>query len=133
MTTVTAEEREAALRQVTAMKTIGMSKGGSARQYVPIISWNNKEIWVAVNTITNNVSANVPQPDPGRQVLCSCEGDCGNMCYCYADQLPVSITCTLIVAVILALAFTPLTLLCCIPMLQHLHKVRKIDQLYRLA
>ena len=129
MTTLTAAEREAALRQVTAMDTmntaLSMSKGGSARRYVPIIR-NGDEIWVAVNPVTNSVSADVPQPDPGRQVLCSGEGNYGNTCYCYADQLPVSIICTLIFTVISALVFTPLSLLCCIPMLQHPRKVRKL-------
>ena len=124
---LTAEEREAALRQITAMDTtntaLSMSKGGQARRYVPIMR-SGKEIWVAVNPITNTVSADVPQPDPGRQVLCSGEGNYGNTCYCYADQLPISIICTLIFAVISAVFFTPLSLVCCIPMVQHLRKVR---------
>ena len=131
MTTLTAAEREAALSQVTAMGTINaalsMSEGGSGRRCVPIVR-NEGEIWVAVNPVTNTVSADVPQPDPGRQVLCSGEGNYGNMCYCYADQLPISIICTLIFAGISVLVFTPLSLLCFIPMLQHLRKVRKIDQ-----
>ena len=124
---LTAEEREAALRQITAMDTtntaLSMSKGGQARRYVPIMR-SGKEIWVAVNPITNTVSADVPQPDPGRQVLCSGEGNYGNTCYCYADQLPISIICTLIFAVISAVFFTPLSLVCCIPMVKHLRKVR---------
>ena len=136
MTTLTAAEREAALRQVTAMDTmntaLSMSKGGSARRYVPIIR-NGNEIWVAVNPITNTVSADVPQPDPGRQVLCSGEGNYGNTCYCYADQLPISIICTLIFTVISALVFTPLSLLCCILMFQHLRKVRKLTNFVKLS
>ena len=122
MTTLTAEEREAALRQVAAMDTMN---SGSARRYVPIIR-NGNEIWVAVNPVTNTVSADVPQPDPGRKVLCYSKGKYGNNTCCYADQLPVGIICTLIFTVISALVFTPLSLLCCIPMLQHLRKVRKI-------
>ena len=124
---LTAGERQAALRQITAMDkmntALSMTKGRAARRLVPIIR-SEKEIWVAVNPITNTVSANVPQPKPGRQALCSGENNYGNTCYCYADQLPISIFCTLIFAVISAVFFTPLSLFCCIPMVRHLWKVR---------
>ena len=124
---LTAEERQAALRQITAMDrmntALSMGKGGEARRFVPITR-SGKEIWVAVNPITNTVSANVPQPKPGRQALCSGENKYGNTCYCYADQLPISIFCTIIFAVISAVFLTPLSLFCCIPMVRHLWKVR---------
>ena len=124
---LTAEERQAALRQITAMDrmntALSMGKGGEARRFVPITR-SGKEIWVAVNPITNTVSADVPQPKPGRQVLWSGENNYGYTCYYYADQLPMIIFCTLILAVISAVFFTPLSLFCCIPIVRHLWKVR---------
>ena len=123
---LTAEERQAALRQITAMDrmntALSMGKGGEARRFVPIMR-SGKEIWVAVNPITNTVSADVPQPKPGRQVLWSGVKNYGYTCY-YADQLPMSIFCTLIFAAISAVFFTPLSLFCCIPIVRHLWKVR---------
>ena len=135
MSALTAGEREAALRQITTMDIMNtaasMSKCGDARRYVPITR-NGKEIWVAVNPVTSTVSMDVPQPDPERQVLCSGEGNYGNTCYCYADQLPISIICTLIFTVISAVVFTPLSLLCCIPMVRHLWKVSHCSDPARL-
>ena len=58
----------------------------------------------------------VPQPDPERQVLCSGENNYENTCYCYADQLPISIICTLIFTVTSAIVFILLSFLCHIPM-----------------
>ena len=127
MSVLTATEREEALSQLTTLDklnaTLSQIKFNTYRKRVPIQTENRNEIWVAVDPLTKTVSTNVPQPNPKRLVLCSSESKYGSTCYCYADQLPVSIACTIIWAIISAIVLTPLSLICFIPMIQHLQEV----------
>ena len=124
MSVLTPQEREAALRQVTGLDVLNSAtaKHGRPKRYVPI-THDGKEIWVSVDPLDEIVSTNVPQPDPERQALYGGENQYGCPCYCYADQLPTCITCSLIFTVAMTILFTPLSLICCIPMIQHLQKV----------
>ena len=132
--TLTEEEKRIALSQVTSLDRFAAASdrnrwyygtnGSRAIVCVPPRSSAEKERWVAVDPLTNQIDLNIKQPDLSRTVLYASENTYGCSCYCYEDQLTCCIVWTVISAVIFSILTTPLILPCCIPMIQKMKEVR---------
>ena len=90
---------------------------------VPPKAPDTKEKWIGVNPRDGSIKMDIRQPDPERNVICG-NNDNGCLCYWYADELPCCTVLAVVSAVILSILTTPLILLCCVPMIQRMIKVR---------
>ena len=120
-------ERNIALRQLTAydnfMCAISASNGSTHSPVVVIPSSETveQEKWVGVDSVTA-ITKTVRQPDQERQALIG-YADCGGLCYWYADELPSCLVFLLVMAVVLSILATPLTLLCLVPIMYKVNQV----------
>ena len=90
---------------------------------VPPKAPDTKEKWMGVNPRDGSIKMDIRQPDPERNAVCG-NNDNGCLCYWYADELPCCTVLAVVSAVILSILTTPLILLCCVPMIHRMIKVR---------
>jgi hypothetical protein len=127
---LTYEERRIAINQLTSLDvtyaTIGAMKGKTTYQVVPIPpnSHGEPDRWVAVEPLSEDIRTDIRQPNPEKVVLCASVNDCGCTYYCYGDKISCYIISSIILTAIFSVITTPLLLLCCVPMIKNLIKVR---------
>ncbi len=118
---LTEEELTIALGQVGFIDEYAAARnngaGFSPRVCLPPRKAGENEKWVAIDPLTHQVNADIPQPDPNRTVLYP---DCG---YCYTDKLGPCIKAAIVSTVIFSILTTPIILLCCIPMIKKMKQV----------
>ena len=84
-------------------------------QYTPVPA-QRRELWFSSSMFGNNYA--IEQPDPGRIVLSGSRSKyTGMVRYTYADQLPCMIQASIVCTVIFGILASPVTLLCCIPLI----------------
>ena len=117
---LTNKERQFAINQLRCLDYLKNSR------FVPIPPKHcgEPERWVAVKPFSHGIRTNIRQPDPERAVLCGSHSKYGHIDYYYGDDLSCYIISSIIFTVILSVITTPLLLLCCIPAIKNLVKVR---------
>lgn len=120
------KDKEIAQRQLTSFdRRCGQDDRNIAVVVLPPKRAGGQERWVGVNPVTGEFKRNVEQPDPDRKVVYGGEGHCrGCLCYWYADELPYCMRFFIVMAVVLSILVSPLTLLCLVPMILRLKKVK---------
>jgi hypothetical protein len=118
---LTNEERQIAIDQLTCVDCCR-----STYRVVPIPPERHGEPdrWVAVEPLSKYIQANIRQPDPEKAVLCASVNRCGFVEYFYGDKISCYIISSIILTVIFSVISTPLLLLCCVPMIRKLIKVK---------
>lgn len=132
--TLTEEERRIAESQVSQYDVLTAAsdrnrwfygaRGSRAVVCIPPRSSDGGERWVAIDPLSHDITTAIEQPDPDRTVVYVCENSWEMICYYYADQLPCCIAWTIIATIFFSIFTTPVILLCCIPMIYKMFKVK---------
>lgn len=127
------KDREVALSQMTSYDSFGAALTETridGQQYLAVVCVppkvsGDKEKWVGVYPSHSTFNPDIRQPDEGRVALCANQitGHSDAVCYWYTDELPCCIVFLIVMAVVLSVLTTPLTLLCLVPMIYRMNKV----------
>ena len=111
----------------SGLSCAGGGPGNPPRKTKVVKDEHGGEKWVIVES-HRTIDENVMQPDPNRQALYgfASAGQLGGVRYLYGDDLPKRIAQATECAVYCSILATPLALICIIPMILKLKKVRLI-------